>query len=208
MDIPHAEQQKCHWHLNLQGIKNKSPRGQKARLGNENPEAKTISASPFALLDVHWASSTVLLGCGCDKNINPANFNQWHTQFSCCPWSLDQNPTLAMLGAPPGGAWLLAQYPAAAMHGHSLPCLTALTYSAERSKCSSWRQQKDVPGHLIAQENQFPSAQRAQQPFCSTMQSWLGLLPLVFTLLQHKNQDGLHREKRVWSLSLREDTPI
>lgn len=32
------------------------------------------------------------------------------------------------------------------------------------------------------------------------MQSWLGLLPLVLTLLQHKNQAGFHREKVVQSL--------
>lgn len=55
------------------------------------------------------------------------------------------------------------------------------------------------PGHLIAQETQLPSAQRAQQPFRSTMQSWLGLFPLVLTLLQHKKQAGLHSSGRRWS---------
>lgn len=74
MDIPHAEQQKCHWHLNLQGIKNKGPRGQKARLGRRVQKLKP--SQPHHLhswvLTVH---STVLLGCGCGKNINPANFN-------------------------------------------------------------------------------------------------------------------------------------
>lgn len=73
MDIPHAEQQKCHWHLNLQGINIKAQED-KSKVEKESPEAKTISASPFSLLGAHCAFSTVLFGCACGKNINPSRF--------------------------------------------------------------------------------------------------------------------------------------
>lgn len=65
------------------------------------------------------------------------------------------------------------------------------------------------PGHLIDQETWLHSPQRAQQSSCSMVHSWTGLLPVVLTLLQHRNQAGVTYllEKVVYPLRLREGSP-
>lgn len=65
------------------------------------------------------------------------------------------------------------------------------------------------PGHLIDQETWLDSPQRAQQSSCSMVHSQTGLLPVVLTQLQHRNQSGLMYllEKVVYPLHLREGSP-
>lgn len=65
------------------------------------------------------------------------------------------------------------------------------------------------PGHLIDQETWLHSPQRAQQSSCSMVHSQTGLLPVVLTQLQHRNQAGVTYllEKVVYPLHLREGSP-